>query len=55
MNEHDKALPFDLELSDVVIPERCPVFGSPLAARGGLQDNSPLSGQDHPSKGLRQR
>lgn len=28
-------LPFDLTLADIVIPERCPVFGTPMGAIGG--------------------
>lgn len=35
-------LPFDISVSDIVVPERCPVFGVPLAvARGRAQPNSP--------------
>lgn len=39
-----KGIPFDLEIDDIKIPERCPVFGVPMErAEGtrGANDNSP--------------
>lgn len=33
-----KNLPFDLELEDIQIPERCPIFGIPLESSGGLSN-----------------
>lgn len=37
-----KGLPFNLEVSDVVVPAVCPVLGIPLAiATGACNDNSP--------------
>lgn len=39
-----QGIPFDLEKSDLVIPELCPVLGIPLvcnAGKGGAGQNSP--------------
>lgn len=37
-----KDVPFDLELADIVIPDRCPIFGIKLDAHTvGLVDTSP--------------
>lgn len=36
-----KGLPFDLKVSDIVIPEVCPVLGIPLKWGDGLQDCTP--------------
>ena len=37
-----KKIPFDLDMHDVVIPEKCPFLGTPLkAALGKLSANSP--------------
>lgn len=30
----DRGIPFDLKRKDIIIPERCPVLGIPLAKRG---------------------
>lgn len=46
-------LPFNLELSDIIIPEVCPIFGIPLiAAVGGVRtDNSPTLDRIDNTKG----
>lgn len=36
-------LPFDLEIGDILIPERCPVLGIPLVFRRGQKGASPNS------------
>jgi hypothetical protein len=42
----EQGLPFDLKIEDIVIPERCPVFGTPLfrntgSCTGSAGPNSP--------------
>lgn len=45
-------IPFTISLSDLVIPERCPVFGIPLFwGTGHCSDNSPSLDQIIPGKG----
>jgi hypothetical protein len=45
-------IPFDLEVSDVVIPEVCPVFGTKLKMNlGGAQDDSPSFDRINPVLG----
>jgi len=46
-----KDVPFDLELSDVVIPEVCPVFGYTFNWEGKVTDNSPTLDRLIPEKG----
>jgi hypothetical protein len=47
-----KHLPFDIEVSDVVIPERCPMLGIPLfQANGVIHDNSPTLDRREPLRG----
>jgi hypothetical protein len=49
-----KGIDFNLELSDVIIPEFCPVFGVPLEKAKGksaTRDNSPSLDRIHPEKG----
>jgi hypothetical protein len=48
-----KNLPFNLEVEDIVIPDRCPVFGVPLerAEGRGADDNSPTLDKLIPSLG----
>lgn len=50
-----KNLPFNIELSDVIIPEVCPVLGIPLVVslRGkpGWYDDSPSLDRVKPHKG----
>lgn len=40
-----KRLPFNLELSDIVIPEFCPVLGIRMAIAGGELDTAVFGGQ----------
>ena len=48
-----KGLEFNLEIDDIIIPEKCPVFGVPLErAEGGCpDDNSPTLDRLDSSKG----
>lgn len=48
-----KNLPFDLEPSDLVIPEVCPVFGFPLKINASThnKDDSPSIDRIDPTKG----
>ena len=49
-----KNLAFNLELSDIVIPEFCPVFGVKLEKASGktsTRDNSPSLDRIRPEKG----
>lgn len=48
-----KNIPFDIELSDVVIPALCPVLGIPLVRKSGKgpKPNSPSIDQIRPGKG----
>jgi hypothetical protein len=36
----ESSLPFDIEVSDVVVPDHCPVFGMPLVVGKGYQENA---------------
>lgn len=45
-------IPFDLDESDIVIPDWCPVLGIPLIAEvGGRKDNTPSIDKLIPEKG----
>lgn len=50
-----KGLPFDIELTDIKIPEVCPVLGIPLVisrrGRSGWFDDSPSLDRVNPAKG----
>ncbi|MAO21760.1 MAG: hypothetical protein CMJ25_13510 [Phycisphaerae bacterium] len=47
-----KGLPFDLDVSDIVIPEQCPVLAIPLfKGKGVACDNSPALDRITPNKG----
>ena len=46
------ALPFDLDPTEITIPDRCPVFGWPLEiGDGASQDTSPSLDKLDPAKG----
>ena len=48
----NKNLPFDIEVSDIIIPEFCPVLGLKLEVNDGLkQHNSPSLDRIIPSLG----
>jgi len=48
----ERGYDFDLELSDIVIPENCPVYGIPLFnGDGAPSDNSPSIDRFDNSKG----
>lgn len=52
LRARELGLPFDIELSDVVIPARCPILGIPLRiGKGKLSDNSPSLDRVVPRKG----
>lgn len=36
-----KGVPFDIEITDIVIPDFCPVLGIPLESSGKITDNTP--------------
>lgn len=38
---HKLGIPFDLDVSDIVMPTHCPVLGIPLLVGQGRSDNSP--------------
>ena len=45
-------LPFDLDPTDIVIPEKCPLLGCPLEiGEGASQDSSPSLDKIDPAKG----
>jgi hypothetical protein len=49
-------VPFDIQPSDIMIPENCPIFGTPLviaegAGKKGPKDNSPSLDKRIPSLG----
>lgn len=44
-------LPFDLTIADIVIPEVCPIFGTPLQIRAEDRNNSPALDRVDNSKG----
>lgn len=45
-------IPFDLDISDIIVPETCPVLGIPLVwSRDRLSDNSPSLDKRVPSLG----
>jgi hypothetical protein len=45
-------IPFDLELSDIVIPDICPLLGIPLyKTKGRVKNNTPSLDKIDPSKG----
>jgi hypothetical protein len=48
-----QGIPFDLEINDIIIPDKCPVFGVPLerAEGKGAADNSPTLDKLIPSLG----
>lgn len=47
-----KNVPFDLEIDDIVIPERCPMLGIGLFVSGGkATDNSPALDRNKPELG----
>ncbi|MDE2100487.1 MAG: hypothetical protein KGL39_24800 [Patescibacteria group bacterium] len=47
-----KGLSFDIELSDIIIPDRCPYLGLLLKPNSGvLKDNSPSLDRIDPTKG----
>jgi hypothetical protein len=49
-----KKVPFDIELDDIKIPDRCPALGIPLFHDWGSQGagpNSPVLDRLHPSRG----
>ena len=50
----DKGLPFNLDVSDIVIPDICPVLGIPIKPNTGnnfMNDNSPTLDKFIPAKG----
>lgn len=48
----EKGLVFALSLADIVVPERCPIFGSPLEVGNGKRsENSPTLDRIEPSLG----
>ena len=49
----EKSFPFDIEPKDIIIPERCPIFGVPLASNkgGSMTANSPSLDRLVPSLG----
>lgn len=49
-----KGIPFNLDVSDIIIPDTCPVLGIPIysvAGKGTNQHNSPSVDRIDPSKG----
>lgn len=47
-----KGIPFDIEVSDIVIPETCPILGIKLFfMEGNRSDNTPSLDKIEPSKG----
>ena len=48
----NKGLDFDLEITDIIIPDNCPVLSIPLfKGKGSASDNSPALDRIVPSKG----
>ena len=50
----DKGLPFNLDVSDIVIPDICPVLGIPIKPNTGnnfMNNNSPTLDKFIPAKG----
>ena len=46
-----KGIPFNLELSDIIIPSSCPILGMQMKAMSGNWDNSPSVDRIDPTKG----
>jgi hypothetical protein len=44
-------LPFDITPEDIVVPECCPIFGTPFVARGGNRMLRPTLDRIIPSRG----
>ena len=44
-------LPFDITPEDIVVPECCPIFGTPFVARGGKRMLRPTLDRIKPSRG----
>jgi hypothetical protein len=50
-----KGIPFNLELSDITLPERCPILGLKLRLGGPRGDNSPSLDRLIPTEGYTKR
>jgi hypothetical protein len=47
----EKGLEFDIEVSDIIIPEFCPILGIPLISSDKITPNTPSIDRRDPTKG----